>query len=197
MSRIGTDNLSKSSSQRMARIGSKNTSPERVLRAALWRVGGRYRVHYAIEGVHVDVAFPGSRTAVFVDGCFWHGCPEHYRTPPSNQAFWRSKLLDNTRRDIRQTELLENSGWCVIRVWECEISADAEAIARLIVNYHRGSIQEWRRFRSVVMDATVISTKGNSLAAYAIEHFDGARSRGCDFRVVSEHASHVPQYATK
>ena len=74
--------------------------------------------------------FTGSRLAVFVDGCFWHGCPEHYVRPrSSNAGFWAQKLQDNVSRDERQTLRLEADGWRVLRVWEHELEQDVGEIA--------------------------------------------------------------------
>lgn len=72
------------------------------------------------------MTFPGPRVAVFVDGCFWHGCPDHYVAPRTSLAFWRKKLRDNVDRDRRQTLILERDGWTVVRLWEHEIYTDLE-----------------------------------------------------------------------
>jgi DNA mismatch endonuclease (patch repair protein) len=98
-----------------------NTRPEILLRSELWRMGLRYRKNYkAVEG-KADLVFPKGRVAVFVDGCFWHGCPEHYVRPKSHVDFWASKIVENVLRDRRQTLALENRGWRVLRVWEHEV----------------------------------------------------------------------------
>lgn len=77
--------------------------------------------------------FTGARLAVFVDGCFWHGCPEHYVRPRSSNAkFWAQKLQDNVSRDARQTLRLEADGWRVLRVWEHELERDVEKIAEMV-----------------------------------------------------------------
>lgn len=100
---------------------SKNTRPELLLRQALWQAGLRYRLHSRTPHGRPDVVFPGPRVAVFIDGCFWHGCPEHYVRPRTNNAFWAQKLLQNFERDHRQTVALEQDGWTVVRVWEHEV----------------------------------------------------------------------------
>src|SRR5580692_10585444 len=106
-----------SRSEQMARIRSRNTTPERVLRGLLWSAGLRYRLHATTPAGRPDIVFPGTRVAVFVDGCFWHGCPDHYVRPRSSSDFWSRKLLENFKRDGAQTERLEALGWRVCRIW--------------------------------------------------------------------------------
>lgn len=105
----------------MARIRSCNTSPERILRSALWSSGKRFRLHFRTQYGRPDIVFTRARVAVFVDGCFWHGCPKHYLRPRAASGYWAQKLLSNVRRDRRQTIALEQDGWRVCRVWEHEI----------------------------------------------------------------------------
>jgi DNA mismatch endonuclease (patch repair protein) len=121
-------------SQQMSRIRGKNTSPELLLRKALFHLGLRFRVHYATAAGKVDIAFCGQRLAVEVDGCFWHGCPDHYVAPKSSMTFWRAKLRENVARDRRQTLALVKDGWRVIRVWEHEVEWDPAAVANRILN---------------------------------------------------------------
>jgi DNA mismatch endonuclease (patch repair protein) len=110
-----------SRSEQMARIRGRDTTPELMLRRLLWRVGLRYRLHAKTPAGRPDIIFPGARVAVFVDGCFWHGCPDHYVRPRSSGDFWSRKLIENFRRDGAQTKRLEALGWRVCRVWEHEI----------------------------------------------------------------------------
>ena len=110
-----------SRSQQMSRIGGKNTRPEVVLRSALWRAGHRYRLHARTQHGRPDVVFPRQRVAVFIDGCFWHGCPDHYVRPGARAEFWGGKLAANTTRDRAQTLALERDGWRLCRPWEHEI----------------------------------------------------------------------------
>src|SRR5262245_56530052 len=105
-------------SEQMARIRAKDTSPERLLRCALWRAGLRYRLHRRTETALPDLVFRRDRVVVFVDGCFWHGCPEHYVRPRSRGEFWDTKLARNVERDRAQTRDLEARGWRVCRIWE-------------------------------------------------------------------------------
>jgi DNA mismatch endonuclease (patch repair protein) len=114
-----------------------DTGPERVLRSALHRRGLRFRKDYRIDlprlRVRVDVAFTRQKLAVFVDGCFWHRCPEHATDPKTNAAFWERKLQGNVERDQRVARALADAGWRVIRSWEHEPpDAAAERIAAAV-----------------------------------------------------------------
>nr|WP_172649152.1 very short patch repair endonuclease [Bradyrhizobium elkanii] len=112
----------------MSRIRGRDTKPELILRRALWSAGLRYRLHHKVTG-RPDIAFPGSRVAVFCDGCFWHGCPDHSVSPKTNASFWRSKIGKNRARDERVAAALTAEGWKVIRFWEHEIKSDPEKLA--------------------------------------------------------------------
>jgi DNA mismatch endonuclease (patch repair protein) len=103
----------------MSAIKSENTKPERILRMALWSHGLRFRKHYGLE--KIDIAFPSTKVAVFVDGCFWHGCPIHSHIPKSNQQYWLPKLKRNIERDQLTNEKLRLNGWVVLRFWEHEL----------------------------------------------------------------------------
>jgi len=103
----------------MMSIRSEDTKPELQLRKALWKEGLRYRKHYGDQ--RIDVAFPSKKLAIFVDGCFWHGCPLHSHTPKSNQAYWLPKLRKNMERDASTNEILKRSGWIVMRFWEHDL----------------------------------------------------------------------------
>lgn len=107
-----------SRSEIMRRVKNKDSAAELSLRKALHAHGLRFRLHKRINRVIVDIVFGGPKVAVFVDGCFWHGCPKHATYPKSNQNYWLRKLAENKDRDKRQTELLQSSAWQVIRVWE-------------------------------------------------------------------------------
>lgn len=109
---------------RMARQRRVGTKPEVVLRKLLHQAGHRYRVAYPVPGMSrrtVDIAFPGRKLAIFVDGCFWHACPEHGVSPRNNSEWWRVKLESNRQRDEETTAALEALGWTVIRLWEHEV----------------------------------------------------------------------------
>ena len=102
----------------------RDTIPELAVRRALHARGRRYRVNALLRigrvRVRPDLVFPRQRVAVFVDGCFWHGCADHGTNPRSNQAYWELKISRNKARDERNTSALTSAGWRVIRVWEHE-----------------------------------------------------------------------------
>ena len=125
-------------SARMSRQRSRDTEPENRLRRELFRRGLRYRVNYPVPGRarrSIDIAFPGIRLAVFVDGCFWHGCPEHATWPANNGAWWRSKLERNSARDLDTNVALADAGWTVCRVWEhVDVAEAVRTIEALIAS---------------------------------------------------------------
>jgi DNA mismatch endonuclease (patch repair protein) len=103
----------------------RDTAPERAVRSLLHARGLRYRVDFPIRvagsrPIRADIAFPRARIAVFIDGCFWHGCPDHGTMPVANAEYWGSKLAENKRRDARNTAALEGAGWRVVRAWTHE-----------------------------------------------------------------------------
>jgi DNA mismatch endonuclease (patch repair protein) len=117
-------------SNNMRAIRSANTKIELALRRALRERGlTGYRVHRRDIAGRPDVAFIGLRVAVFVDGCFWHGCPECYVAPSTQSAYWKDKLARNQARDAAATAALEAGGWEVLRFWEHEVEADASECA--------------------------------------------------------------------
>jgi len=123
-----------SRSETMARIHRRDTSPELALRRLLHAGGFRYRVDYLIPGIgRIDIVFPSRKVAIFVDGCFWHRCPDHGVSPKNNPAFWEKKLSRNAERDRDQAAKLGSIGWTVVRVWEHEIKSDpSSAFARVL-----------------------------------------------------------------
>jgi DNA mismatch endonuclease, patch repair protein len=111
---------------------SADTGPELALRRALHRAGYRYRVGLRLQlptrAVRPDIVFARHRVAVFVDGCFWHSCPEHGTHPKDPTGYWRAKLTRNQDRDTLVDEALQAEGWTVVRVWEHEPVAAAVAV---------------------------------------------------------------------
>ena len=107
-------------SARMRAQRERDTALEKRLRVLLFAAGYRYRVHYPVPGTRrtIDVAFIRRRVAVFVDGCFWHCCPEHGTLPGTNTEWWRAKLRTNVERDRNTDSRLRQAGWTVIRLWE-------------------------------------------------------------------------------
>lgn len=132
----------------MARIRSTGTKPELRLRRRLWKEGFRYRLGLKVEGIRPDIVFPGRKLAIFIDGCQWHGCPEHYVAPKTRVEFWRHKLLVNIQRDERQTLALQQAGWTVCRLWEHEIWEDPDAVVALVRRIYNGDgsalREDWR-----------------------------------------------------
>ena len=121
--------------RRMQATRRKNTAAELALRRALFSRGLRYRVEYALPGTRrtADVAFPRLKLAVFVDGCFWHGCPLHGTWPKANARWWREKIDANRRRDRDTDERLRESGWAVMRFWEhADAASSAGAVASMV-----------------------------------------------------------------
>lgn len=105
----------------MSRHPRRDTGPELALRSLLHAAGYRYRVAYPVPGLprrSIDIAFTRAKVAVFVDGCFWHGCSEHRQVPASNREWWAAKLEKNRARDEATTAHLEHLGWTVLRFWE-------------------------------------------------------------------------------
>ena len=121
-------------SANMRAIRRTDTKPELALRRALHRMGYRFRKDYRLDldsrRVRPDIAFTARKVAVFVDGCFWHACPEHGSRPAVNQGYWNPKLVRNVERDRAADAALELAGWQVVRLWE-HVPLDA-ALAAVI-----------------------------------------------------------------
>lgn len=127
-------------SRRMRSVRQKGTSSEMLLRRALFARGLRYRVQYPVLTKPrrvADLVFVGRKVAVFVDGCFWHGCPEHGTWPKKNAKFWRSKIEANIARDRDTDERLVSNGWTLVRVWSHEDPDEAAARIERLVRPHR------------------------------------------------------------
>lgn len=107
----------------------RDTAPELALRSELRRLGLRYFVDRRLEGSRsrADVVFPADRLAVYVDGCFWHGCPLHRTVPKQNKEWWTAKLDANHERDEATTERLRAGGWEILRFWEHDNPVSAAA----------------------------------------------------------------------
>jgi DNA mismatch endonuclease (patch repair protein) len=114
----------------------RDTQPELALRSATHALGLRYRVNTRpLPKLRrtADLVFPRPRVAVFLDGCFWHGCPRHFRPSKLNESFWTTKITDNHKRDRDTDRQLAEAGWTVVRVWEHEDAVDAAQRIALIV----------------------------------------------------------------
>jgi DNA mismatch endonuclease (patch repair protein) len=111
----------------MQRNVGRETDPEKLLRSVLHRRGLRFRKDLRLEPplkITADIVFTKQRVCVFIDGCFWHGCPLHFEVPKTNSDWWREKIEDNRARDIRQTRQLEDCGWTVLRYWEHDLTSE-------------------------------------------------------------------------
>lgn len=112
----------------------KDTSPELALRRLLREAGyPGYRLHWKGALGHPDIAYPGRKVAIFVNGCFWHRCPHCQPAAPKSHAeYWSRKFELNRERDERERRELEEAGWTVLTVWECQLKANAPATVRAI-----------------------------------------------------------------
>jgi len=120
----------------MQRQSRRDTVPELALRRAVWRRGLRYRVDVApIRGARrrADLVFTRAKVAVYVDGCFWHRCPQHATTPKANRAWWIEKLDANVARDRDTDRRLDEAGWIALRIWEHEDPAASAARVERVV----------------------------------------------------------------
>ncbi|WP_078324402.1 very short patch repair endonuclease [Mycobacteroides salmoniphilum] len=114
----------------MARQRTRDTRPEMEIRRTLHARGLRYRVGRPLPGLPrrtADLTFAASRVVVFIDGCFWHSCPDHGTTPKHNSAWWEAKLRKNVERDKETEAHLSATGWTVVRIWEHECPIVAAA----------------------------------------------------------------------
>jgi DNA mismatch endonuclease (patch repair protein) len=121
----------------------RDTEPEKTLRSAVHALGLRFRLHRKVAPrCTADFVLPRHSVAVFVDGCFWHGCPSHgtrhFRGP--NALRWEAKITTNMERDARNTEAARDAGWTVVRIWECEVRADAGRAAQRIAHAAHRSV---------------------------------------------------------
>lgn len=107
----------------------RDTNPEVKLRRKCWALGLRYRLQVKLIG-KPDFVFPRAKVAVFVDGCFWHGCPEHYKAPKARSGYWQKKLFVNRKRDEIVTAEFQTLGWIVIRIWEHDLKTEQSRTVR-------------------------------------------------------------------
>jgi len=119
------DTLSpKERSERMSRVKGTDTKPEMIVRRLVHRLGFRYRLHVRTLPGKPDLVFSGRRRVIFVSGCFWHrhrGC-SMCRLPKSRLKFWKPKLEENRKRDLRNQRKLKKDGWTLLVIWECQLS---------------------------------------------------------------------------
>jgi DNA mismatch endonuclease (patch repair protein) len=129
----------------MANVRQHGTEPEAALRRELFRGGLRYRVNYAVIKKPrrvADIAFPTLKVAIFLDGCFWHGCLVHATWPKRNAEFWRQKIEVNRLRDADTTARLRDEGWTVLRIWEHEAPSEAAKHVIELITAARSSLRD-------------------------------------------------------
>ena len=121
-------------SYNMSRIKGRDTKPELLLRRCLWRRGFRYSLRSNKLPGRPDLVLSRYKTVIFIDGCFWHQCPVHFKPPRTNAAFWQDKIGANVRRDKKNAVLLKAAGWNVLRFWEHDIEARLSHVVRKIID---------------------------------------------------------------
>jgi DNA mismatch endonuclease, patch repair protein len=129
--------------QRMQTTGRRDTPPELRVRSLLHRNGYRFRVDVSPVSAtrsRADIVFPRLKFAIYIDGCFWHGCAQHGTWPKANGDWWRHKIETNRNRDVANTTILMRSGWTVIRVWEHE---DPDIVVETIIAALRSRMQQF------------------------------------------------------
>ena len=122
-------------SYNMSRIRGKNTKPEMKLRSLLHRAGFRFRVHDSNLPGTPDIVLPRYKSAIFVNGCFWHrheGC-KYCAMPKTRKDFWEKKFSDTVKRDRAKHKQLQEAGWDVLVVWECELKTDSEIMVKGLI----------------------------------------------------------------
>lgn len=152
----------------MSKIRGANTSPELKLRKALWKAGLRYRLNIRISKIRPDLIFKKQKIAIFIDGCFWHGCPTLYVAPRTRAEFWSSKLLTNTSRDRNQTKRLIEDGWIVLRYWEHELNDSINEIVNEVIQIHKEPTHAKLKTREIVTRVT-LDTNSTHLESWTIE----------------------------
>ncbi|HEY8566603.1 MAG TPA: very short patch repair endonuclease [Beijerinckiaceae bacterium] len=120
-------------SEVMRRVRAKNTRPELIVRSVAHKLGYRFRLHRDDLPGKPDLVFPRRRAVVFVNGCFWHGhdCKRGTRIPATNTEYWTAKIARNKARDAASRKALQDAGWAVIELWECQLRDKASLIERL------------------------------------------------------------------
>ena len=122
----------KKRSEVMSRIRSVDTKPERIVRRLLTEMGYRYRLNVKTLSGRPDIVLKKYNALIFVHGCFWHLCPHcgEGRIPTTRREYWEEKLINNKRRDQRNTRKLRREGWRVLRLWECDVEKKPEKVVR-------------------------------------------------------------------
>lgn len=119
------DNVSQEARTRAMRaVKSQDSKMEVAFRSALWRVGLRFYKNVKTLPGKPDIVFPKKKLVVFLDSCFWHGCPQHLRKPVSNTDYWQAKFERNRRRDAQVNAYYRENNWRIVRIWEHELKTD-------------------------------------------------------------------------
>jgi DNA mismatch endonuclease, patch repair protein len=116
----------------MSRIKGRNTKPEILLRKLLWREGYRYSLRGADIPGKPDLIFRKRKIVIFIDGCFWHRCPQHFQQPSNNADFWRKKIDSNVMRDRKVDKQLQADGWKVLRFWEHDLTKNPTSVVAIV-----------------------------------------------------------------
>lgn len=117
----------------MSSIRGKNTKPELIVRRILWSTGLRYRIHDKTIFGKPDISNKKKKLAIFVDGCFWHGCKRCYREPTTNTDFWKQKIQNNKKRRKQVIKFLKREDWKILEFWEHEINEKPEIVVKKIL----------------------------------------------------------------
>lgn len=174
-----TDTLSrKQRSANMSRVRSGDTKPEWILRCGLHRLGFRYRLGNRRLPGRPDLVFPKYQAAVFVHGCYWHrhpGCKDA-STPKSNVAFWTAKFAENVERDRRKERELQDLGWRVLVVWECElIECTVETIRRVALWLEGATGDDEFRYDASRVDRGKLLAMAEEKVRYRLASHDGEK----------------------
>ena len=131
-----TDKFSKETRSRiMSCIKSKNTKPELKIRKLVWAEGKRYRIHDRSVFGTPDITNKSKRVAIFIDGCFWHGCPKCYTEQKTNTEFWRNKISRNQERRKKVKTQLKRDNWKVLQFWEHQVNINSEKVSKKIADF--------------------------------------------------------------
>ena len=145
-----TDTVDKATRSRyMAAVKSRGNLSTEARMVRLLRVNSLlgWRRHVSLPGTP-DFCWPKKKAALYVDGCFWHGCPHCYQTPKSNVRYWKEKVEGNKRRDSRVNSILRTRGWTVIRIWECQLAKNSgRCVARIKKAIEEGQGPAWNSVR--------------------------------------------------
>jgi DNA mismatch endonuclease (patch repair protein) len=121
----------------MSRIRSTNTQPELAMRQILLDAGIKYRLHDSKLPGRPDLVIRARKALIFVDGCFWHGCPQHYTRPRTRRAYWDKKLQTNRDQRAHVLSALAANGWTAFQIWECEVESRGEKVAATLLQLPR------------------------------------------------------------